>query len=140
MAAMGKLLWRRSTGVWLGTLVLFCFVVTQVIFVTVPTEAAARFLRVVFPAYYGVGVIAGIVALLGSLMRMKRQDQRALWWILGTTGLAWLLVLWARYILSLMNHLPPSSPAFLRLHSESIALNAIVGMLLIGGFVIESWT
>ncbi|PSR35294.1 MAG: hypothetical protein C7B46_01095 [Sulfobacillus benefaciens] len=140
MAVMGKLLWRMGTGIWLGTLVFFSLVVTQVIFVTVPTSAAADFLNAVFPAYYGVGIIAGIMAMLGILMRMKRPIQGVLWWVMGITGLAWLLVLWARYILSLMTHLPPSSPAFLRFHSESIVLNAIVGILLIGGFVVESWT
>jgi hypothetical protein len=140
MAVMGKLLWRMGTGIWLGTLVFFSLVVTQVIFVTVPTSAAADFLKAVFPAYYGVGIIAGIMAMLGILMRMKRPIQGVLRWVMGITGLAWLLVLWARYILSLMTHLPPSSPAFLRFHSESIVLNAIVGILLIGGFVVESWT
>lgn len=90
--------------------------------------------------FYVVGIIAGTVALMGSLMRMKRRDKGSLRWILGTAGLSWLPMPWARYILSMMNQLPTGSSAFLGLHSESIVFNAIVGMPLIGGLVIEPWT
>ncbi len=140
MSNIGRMLWRMAAGIWLGTLVFFSLVVTRVVFVTVPMPAAGHFLTSIFPAYYAIGIWAGLAALAGGIVRLWGGRSRVLGGVWVLTFLAWALVIWARYILSVMNHLTPSSIAFTRLHAESIILNTVVGILLIGGFVIEAWT
>ena len=58
-----------AVAVWLGAMGFFAFIVAPAAFATLDREAAGRFVSVIFPRYYAVGLALGLVALFGLAKR-----------------------------------------------------------------------
>src|SRR5262249_16842975 len=56
-----------AVGIWLGVMGFFAFIAAPAAFGTLEREAAGRFVSAVFPRYYLLGVVLGLLALLGLL-------------------------------------------------------------------------
>ncbi len=136
---LGRLLWRLAAGIWLGSLVFFSLVVTQVAFRALPTAATTKFLTAIFPVYYTFEIWAGGAALLGVVWALVRGKMPRGWLVMVLTLAAWVLVLWADHVLGLMHQLSPTSAVFHRLHQESVTADGLVGVFLIVGVLLDSW-
>jgi uncharacterized membrane protein len=57
-----------TLGLWLGSVVFFSLIVAPTLFATLGREAAGRAVSAIFPRYYGLGGVCGILALLSGLL------------------------------------------------------------------------
>lgn len=57
-----------SMVVWIGGIIFFSFVGAPAIFKTLAKEDAARVVRAIFPTYYIIGTICGIIAIATTLL------------------------------------------------------------------------
>ena len=131
-------------GLWVGAIVFFSFFAAPTAFRSLEVEHAGKFIRTLFPRYYMLGAVCGVLALAsgGGLIAIR------IWpWKSGTTILALLLgmlvlVVWARQrLLPRMNMLRDEAvrarkenadaremvlARWQRLHRLSVRLNALV--------------
>ena len=61
--AMLRLVFCLAIAVWLGAIVCLSFVVAPIAHGQFPTPEARRFLRPLFPRYYRLGTLCGLIAL-----------------------------------------------------------------------------
>jgi hypothetical protein len=116
----------------------FAFVIAPAAFTVLDREAAGRFVSVVFPRYYAIGLALGLVGLFGLGVRWFGGGWRGLDWV--TAGLVLLmlaLTLYAGAVLLPAAHAaretaraavadPAAAAGFARLHRLSSILNVIV--------------
>lgn len=137
--SVGRSIWRLAVGIWLGGLVFFSLVVTQVVFRVLPTAYRGPFLSALFPSYYSFEMWVGGAALLGIIWALIRGKMPRGWLVMVLTLAAWILVLWAQHILGLMNQVSAASTAFQRWHHESVIADGLVGVFLIISMLVDSW-
>ena len=125
------------------------FVVAPAAFTTLEREAAGRFVSVVFPRYYAVGLALGLGALAGLGGRMLGGGWRALDWLpVGLVLLMLALTLYAGAVVLPAAHAareamrqagmdPAAATGFARLHRLSGILNGIVMISGVLALVIE---
>lgn len=139
MAAWGRLFWRAGTGLWLGVqLGLFLGVVPQ-IFRVLPESQASRLLKSLFPSYYALGLVLGVVWLLGAVMLANKGGPRRRWVMISLALVNWFIVFWADRLLPAMGQLNAASAAFHALHQESVILSLVSFLLALAGLAGESW-
>ncbi|HBQ94234.1 MAG TPA: hypothetical protein DD856_03460 [Sulfobacillus sp.] len=136
---LGRFLWRVGSGIWLGTILFFSLVVTPAIFLELPLSEASHLLLRIFPAYYGVGLWSGGLALVGSVLHGWYASGRRAWLLFIESLLAWILVVYVERLLSIMKRLSTTSSRFAHLHGESVMINTVIGVILLAGFILESW-
>jgi uncharacterized membrane protein len=133
---------------WVGSILFFSFGVAPVIFRVLSAEAAATFVRALFPRYYLWGSISGAVALPAFLgVPLCFPEYRGAW-----IGLQALLILGATLVMLYCgNSLTPAINAardagpdqaerFERLHRRSVRLNTVVlliGLMLLIAFAVR---
>ncbi len=66
--ALAKTLFWLALVVWLGEIVFFSFVVAPSVFGAFPKEVAGQVVGAIFPRYYAVGVVAGVIALGAAIV------------------------------------------------------------------------
>jgi len=129
-----------AVTLWLGAMAFFAFVVAPAAFAALDREAAGRFVAVVFPRYYLVGVVLGLVALAGLGGRRLIEGGRPWDWLpillvlvmLALTLYAWAVVLPAAHAAREAARRAPADAAaaeaarFSRLHRRSSILNGAV--------------
>jgi uncharacterized membrane protein len=134
-----------AVAVWLGAMGFFAFIVAPTAFTTLDRETAGRFVSVIFPRYYAVGLALGLVALFGLAVRWMGGGWRGLDWLsavgvllmLALTVYAGAVVLPAAHAAREAARVAGADPAaagFARLHRLSGILNVIVlasGMLVL---------
>jgi len=128
-----------AVSLWLGAMGFFALVVAPAAFATLDRDAAGRLVSVVFPRYYQVGVVLGVLALAGCVARVRMAGGRAADWIslalvllmVALTLYAWAVVLPAAH--AAREAMRPSgadtaavAARFARLHRLSGLLNAVV--------------
>ncbi len=132
---MGRFLFTTSVGVWLGTVVCFSFVILPTVHATL--EGKARFLLdELFPKYYWIGVICGLISLAAVSLAPTNPDfpfgERIRLAFPVVVSLACTLVA-QRVLLPRLSHPgtmePP--PVDERLHRFSVMLNTTVLAMLI---------
>src|SRR5262249_56657639 len=69
-----------AVAVWLGAMGFFAFIAAPAAFGALERDAAGRFVSVVFPRYYGVGLALGLVAAFGLGVRWMGGGWRGLDW------------------------------------------------------------
>ncbi len=126
-------------GIWLGGLVFFSLVVTEVVFRVLPLSYRGKFLTAIFPSYYSFETWVGGAALLGIVWALIRGKMPRGWLIMVLTLASWVLVLWAHHLLGLMNQVNAASAAFQRWHHESVTADGLVGVFLIVSVLVDSW-
>ena len=67
MIAVARCVFWLALAVWIGQIVFFSFVVAPTVFGAVPQETAGQIVGAIFPRYYLLGTIAGVVALVAAL-------------------------------------------------------------------------
>lgn len=135
-----------AVAVWLGAMGFFAFIVAPAAFTTLDREAAGRFVSVIFPRYYAVGLALGLVALFGLAVRWMGGAWRGLDWLsAGGVLLMLALTVYAGAVVLPAAHAareaareagadPAAAAGFARLHRLSGILNVIVmasGMLVL---------
>ena len=129
-----------AVSAWLGVMGFFAFVAAPAAFGTLERDAAGRFVAAVFPRYYLLGVVLGVVALAGLAGPQFSGAGRPAGWLplvlvlamVGLTLYAWLAVLPAAQAAREAMRVAPAGPAsieavtFARLHRLSTILNAAV--------------
>lgn len=135
MGTMVNLVLILALGIWIGSIVFFSFGVAPVLFRVLSPTDAGKVVRAVFPVYYLIGIVCGVVAVI-TLLVLSRQ---AGWSpaVLLPVGLLLVMVvinLYARQ--SLMPRINAARDAgeaqqerFDRLHRQSVILNGIVLVL-----------
>ena len=135
-----------AVAVWLGAMGFFAFIVAPAAFTTLDREAAGRFVSVIFPRYYAVGLALGLVALFGLAVRWMGGAWRGLDWLsAGGVLLMLALTVYAGAVVLPAAHAareaareagadPAAAAGFARLHRLSGILNVVVmasGMLVL---------
>jgi hypothetical protein len=119
---------------WLGSVVLFSFVVAPTAFGALGREGAAPLMRAIFPRYYLAGLVSGGLMLLAAFA--LSADLR----LIAPIVIALVLVAYARQVLT-----PAANQArerhdeerFARVHRLSVQLNLVVlALLLLLGAVV----
>jgi len=124
-----------AVAVWLGAMGFFAFIAAPAAFGALDREAAGRFVSVVFPRYYGVGLALGLVACFGLGVRWMGGAWRGLDW----TGAVVLPAAHAaREAARAATGDPAAAMSFARLHRLSSILNVIVMLSGILVVVIET--
>ena len=62
VAAMGRFVFTMAVAIWLGTVVSFSYVILPTVFSVLSGEARPL-LRHLFPRYYLIGIVCGLIAL-----------------------------------------------------------------------------
>ena len=129
---------------WLGAMAFFALVIAPAAFTSLEREAAGRFVSVVFPRYYLIGGVLGILALGSCVARAFTRGWRGGDWIslvlvsfmLMLTLYAWAVVLpaahRAREAMRGQDARSPAALSFGRLHRLSALLN---GAVMVAGVV-----
>jgi uncharacterized membrane protein len=140
-----------AVALWLGAMAFFAFFVAPAAFATLGREAAGRFVAAVFPRYYQVGVILGLLALAGCAGRGLLRGWRGLDWLplglvalmLALTVYAWLVVLPAAHAArealrrADVDRTSQDALRFARLHRLSGVLNGVVMLAGVAVLVME---
>jgi uncharacterized membrane protein len=146
----------RSIGIiavalWLGAMAFFSMVVAPAAFGVLGRETAGRLVNAVFPRYYLIGVVLGLVALATVLPRAMSGAGAGTWaaallvaLMVAVTLCAWLVVLPAAHAAREALRASPAgtdanaAARFARLHGVSAALNAVVMLAGVAVLVLEA--
>jgi Domain of unknown function (DUF4149) len=126
---------------WLGGMVFFTAIIAPVVFNLLPIADAGKLVAGIFPRYYILGYVAGLVAVvLGIYLAIERPPR--LWWSLSAFALAVALGLTiyagaivrprvdaVRTVVEEQNPDPVRRAEFDRLHRLSVILNGGVMLL-----------
>jgi hypothetical protein len=143
-------LYLLALVVWLGETVFLSFVVAPTLFRGFPVEEAGRVMSAIFPGYYRVGAVCGVV-LVGTALFLWRSAAAGAgrWGLAASLGVVMLgAVLYAGVAiqprvraLREQRHRPDAPAAvegeFQRLHRLSVQLN---GAVLAGGVALSVLT
>src|ERR1700674_2828531 len=126
---------------WLGGMVFFTGVIAPVAFKVLPVADAGKFVAGVFPRYYILGYVAGLIGLVLAIYFAVARPPR-LWWSLSALALAAALGLTiyagaivrpqidaVRAVVEDQNPDPARRAEFDRLHRLSVLLNGGVMLL-----------
>lgn len=125
-----------AVALWLGAMAFFSFAVAPAAFAVLGREPAGRLVSAVFPRYYLVGVLLGVVALVALAPRALSGAGAASWaaallvlMMVVLTVASWVVVLPAAHAAREALRQSPSDPAassrFARLHGVSAVLNVV---------------
>ena len=134
-------LYLVSVPCWLGGIVFFSFFTAPAVFTQLPIPEAGKVVGAIFPRYYLLGYIAGLIAFSLSAYFVVTRDARG-WWsmtaillaiALGVTFYAGMVVRPAvvaiRSVSEEQNPDPVRKAEFDRLHQLSVYLNGAVLLL-----------
>lgn len=73
MNALLRTVHLLALGIWVGSVVFFSFFTAPTLFGALPRDMAGRAVSAIFPRYYALGAVCGLVALLTGLLLGARQ-------------------------------------------------------------------
>jgi hypothetical protein len=124
-----------AIGITLGAMVFFSACVAPLVFMRLPPDIAGRFIRALFPWYYGFGFIGSSVAALLCAGTASTAAGFAF-----ATALGFLLA--RQVLMPAINAArdaamadPAAARRFERLHRASVAVNLVQVVLLLGAFM-----
>jgi len=150
-----KFLYLTALIVWLGGVVFFSFIAAPALFRTLSTQEAGRVVGTIFPLYYALGTVAGVVALLvGFFLRLQAQEGKGKWLLavvlllvmLGANLYTWQVTLPRTRALRSEIHSTAADPPptivaeFRRLHARAMLLNLVVLLAGVGVVAIAAVT
>jgi hypothetical protein len=130
-----------AVGLWIGEIAFFSFVVAPSLFQVLERARAGDVTTVIFPRYYTMGLVMGLVGTVTALALAARAAAPGLWRTVALTlalgvvmtGVAgWRLTPRARAIRPMLQTAAPDDPVhaeFARIHRVAVGLNA--GTLLV---------
>lgn len=132
---------------WLGGMVFFTAIIAPVIFKVLPIADAGKVVAGIFPRYYILGYVAGLVAVVLAIYFAIGRAPR-LWWSLSAIALAGALALTIyagaiirprvdaiRTVVEEQNPDPARRAEFDRLHRLSVMINGGVLLLNLGALL-----
>ena len=139
--AIALFFYLLALACWLGGMIFFSIFTAPVVFTVLPTSEAGKVVSGIFPRYYILGYVAGIIGvILASYFTVVRPAR--LWWGLAALGLAVALVLTfyaggvvrpkvnaIRAVNEEANPDPARKAEFQRLHRLSVTINGTVMVL-----------
>lgn len=138
MIGLAKWLYLLALIVWVGEVVFFSFAVAPAIFRTFPLADAGRAVGAIFPTYYRIGYVCGVLVLLSSLALLGATAARLVWGVqallaavmLAATVYAGVVIQPRAAALRPQLHEAGAPPAvkeeFDQLHRRAVQLNATV--------------
>ncbi|MFQ5352805.1 MAG: DUF4149 domain-containing protein [Candidatus Binatia bacterium] len=123
---------------WVGSAWFFSLLVLPQLFANLDRPEAGRVAALLFPSYYWLGLIAGLLVLVASLMLATRA-RTSFAWKLATATVAMMFVCqaWATLVLqpraAAMRGKPEYRQNFARVHHRAVLLN---GFVVSGGTVL----
>jgi len=139
---MTLFLYLLSLVCWLGGMIFFAFFVAPVIFTRLPVADAGKVVAGIFPRYYLLGYVAGIIAVLMAIYFSVTAEWARGWWsaaavlliiALGLTFYAGLVIRpqvdQIRTVAEETNPDPARKERFDKLHRLSVQLNGAVMLL-----------
>jgi uncharacterized membrane protein len=139
-----RFVYLLALAVWVGEIVFFSFIVAPAVFGVLEGPRAGAVVGAIFPRYYALGAVAGVVAIACALV-LARRATVAGWWTAAVVALALGLAatLWAglvvaprtqrlRVALEARGQTPSADEGFARAHRAAVALN---GTALLAGLV-----
>jgi uncharacterized membrane protein len=122
--------------VWIGSIIFFSFVVAPTVFNVLQPAEAGKVVRAVFPKYYLVGIVCGLVA-IGSLLLLPASRSAWVDVVRPEVPLLAMMVainMYARQSLTPRINLARDAdeadkPRFDQLHRQSVILNGVVLVL-----------
>jgi hypothetical protein len=118
---------------WIGSIIFFSFFVAPVVFKTLEREKAGEVVGIIFPRYYMVGYVCGVLTLLALLLGGSAGLKWCAWGIMmvGTACAGLVVNPKARTIKEQLKGVsetekPDLEARFKSLHSLSVKLNAAV--------------
>ncbi len=143
-------LYLLSLVCWLGGMVFFSALVAPVVFKVLPIAEAGKLQAVLFPRYYLLGYICGVIGLIGAIYLCATRTPRV-WWAMAAVALliALGLTVYAgavvrprvdaiRTVSEEANPDPARRAEFDRLHHLSVLLNGAVMLLDVGALLATS--
>jgi hypothetical protein len=143
-------LYLLSLVCWLGGMVFFSALVAPVVFKVLPLAEAGKLQAVLFPRYYLLGYICGVIGLIGAIYLCATRTPRV-WWAMAAVALliALGLTVYAgavvrprvdaiRTVSEEANPDPARRAEFDRLHHLSVLLNGAVMLLDVGALLATS--
>jgi hypothetical protein len=140
-------LYLLSLVCWLGGMVFFSALVAPVVFKVLPIAEAGKLQAVLFPRYYLLGYICGMIGLIGAIYLCATRTPRV-WWAMGAVALliALGLTVYAgavvrprvdaiRTVSEEANPDPARRAEFDRLHHLSVLFNGAVMLLDVGALL-----
>ena len=124
-----------ALGVWLGTIGFFSFVGAPTTFRVLDRSAAGTVVNAIFPKYYTLGVLLGVVAMLAALAHGPVATLTTeLFAAAIAAGIGVLLFAYSRWVL-----IPKMDAAgddgFARYHRQSVVLNGVTMLVVAAGLV-----
>jgi len=149
VTVMLRFIYLLALAVWIGSMTFFSFLAAPSIFKVLPREEAGTVVTAIFPKYYWLGVVCGVVALATSLVLGVRTRWSVL--LLARSILLGIMIVGVLYSVLVLQpkmhavkaqiasveSLSPTDPLrmeFGRLHGRSLGINAAV--LLLGVIVV----
>jgi hypothetical protein len=141
MRALTKVLFWLAMGCWVGGIVAVSFLVAPVVFEVVPRATAGTVMGALFPLYYKLAVVAGVIALASALALWRASAGSGAWKaivvmlavMLAATTYAGAVVQPAahalRPALQRDDVTPDVRARFARLHGRAMQLNVLVLVL-----------
>lgn len=122
---MLRLIFALSVAAWFGTVVCLSFVVTPAAHGTFPTPEARRFLRPIFPRFYRLGFVCGLIALAVVAIGRTGLSQEEMVRLTGPVVVAMITTLvGGEILLPRLRDIDREDPRFERLHFASTMLNS----------------
>lgn len=113
-----------TLGIWLGSIVFFSFIGAPKIFQTLGKKKAGKVVNNIFPNYYLLGIIAGIIATIASLVRIYLEFK--IYTLITFLGCIIGIIL---FIYSRQNLIPKmekfEEKKFEKIHKLSVRINGI---------------
>jgi putative copper export protein len=150
-----RFVYTLALALWVGGMAFFTFVAAPSIFRVLQREAAGNVVADIFPKYYWLGIICGLIALGTSLaLGMRTTWSRLLVIRILLLGVMLIAVLYSAFVLqpkiqsvkaqvTSFESLAPTDPLrveFGRLHGRSFAVNGAVLLLGVGVVFLTAFT
>lgn len=113
-----------SLAIWFGSMVFFSFIGAPKIFQVLDENKAGEVVNSIFPVYYLLGITAGSIAFLCSILRISQQYKLSLVITASGSFIGAVIFIYSRQIL--MPKIDRSEEKFEKLHKVSVKLNGIV--------------
>jgi uncharacterized membrane protein len=128
-----------AVGVWLGVMVFFSFFVAPRAFAVLEEDDAGEFVNAVFPRYYSLGVVLGVVGVAAGVVRgVVGGFSLYLGLYVATLGLSALVAFVSRfYLVPRIKETDDSGEedAFEKYHDLSVKLNSVVLVSVVAALV-----
>jgi hypothetical protein len=150
MQTVIKLVYLVALVVWVGQVITFSFLVAPALFAALPTASAGDAVGAIFPWYYGVSYVCGII-LLGICGVLHRHAGRERWWKINAALFALMLlatcyaglVVYPRTVelrpqIRAENAPDEARREFGRLHAIAVGLNGVVFVCGLGAVLVTA--